>query len=409
MKLLRQYQGLRKEVYVLVFGRVISSMGALVWPLLTLILSNKLHLSASEIATYLLINNLVAIPVALISGRLADCYNKKYLILACNAVSASSFLICGFMEPSLIMVAFLLLGSIFAGAQWPAYDALLADLTKSKDRQRAYSLNYLGANLGMMLAPAIGGVLFKDYLNLVFIISALATVLASILIIFMVKNIKREKEELGNNNYEVERDDLSTFGLLSQNKILIGVIAVFAISQFIYNTYNYLIPLDLGSYYGADGASVFGLLVSLNCFLVVFVTPILTQLTSKVKDFDRLILGELSVFLAFVIFAFNFGDKLFYYTGTIVLTMGEIFSSLGRSPYITKRIPASHRGRVTSITMIVSNIASAIGLQVIGVIIDASSIRYALILVSIVSTIVLIFYGILRYFDRKKYALLYGE
>ena len=37
MKFIQQYKNLSKEIYILFFGRVVTSMGSLIWPLLTLI------------------------------------------------------------------------------------------------------------------------------------------------------------------------------------------------------------------------------------------------------------------------------------------------------------------------------------------------------------------------------------
>ena len=44
----------------------------------------------------------------------------------------------------------------------PAYDALLADLTNPDNRKGAYSLVYMGWNLGFAIGPAIAGMLFQD-------------------------------------------------------------------------------------------------------------------------------------------------------------------------------------------------------------------------------------------------------
>lgn len=49
------YLGLPKEIYVLSFGRIMTSMGALIWPLLTLIMSNKLGMSAKDIGLYMMV------------------------------------------------------------------------------------------------------------------------------------------------------------------------------------------------------------------------------------------------------------------------------------------------------------------------------------------------------------------
>lgn len=53
-KIFKQYKGLRRELYVLFFGRIVTSLGAMIQPLLTLILSSKLHFDAASIALLLL-------------------------------------------------------------------------------------------------------------------------------------------------------------------------------------------------------------------------------------------------------------------------------------------------------------------------------------------------------------------
>ena len=42
-----QYGGLRRELYVLFWGKAATNMGAMIWPMLTLILSNKLKAGGS--------------------------------------------------------------------------------------------------------------------------------------------------------------------------------------------------------------------------------------------------------------------------------------------------------------------------------------------------------------------------
>ena len=58
MKYIRQYMGMRKELYVLFWGRVVTNMGALIWPMMTLILKNKLGYSATKIAAILMISRI---------------------------------------------------------------------------------------------------------------------------------------------------------------------------------------------------------------------------------------------------------------------------------------------------------------------------------------------------------------
>ena len=46
MNLISQYKGLRKENYVLCFGRFVTAMGAMVRPMLTMIVSQNLGMTA---------------------------------------------------------------------------------------------------------------------------------------------------------------------------------------------------------------------------------------------------------------------------------------------------------------------------------------------------------------------------
>ena len=83
MKFIQQYKNLSKEIYILFFGRVVTSMGSLIWPLLTLILKNKLGYNATTIATITMAMSILQFPLLLLGGKqqtLAS--SKEYSIYA---------------------------------------------------------------------------------------------------------------------------------------------------------------------------------------------------------------------------------------------------------------------------------------------------------------------------------------
>ena len=61
-KIFRMYGGLKREIYIICFGRLVTSMGGLVWPMLTLILKNKLGFDAEEVALWFLVFGIFQIP-----------------------------------------------------------------------------------------------------------------------------------------------------------------------------------------------------------------------------------------------------------------------------------------------------------------------------------------------------------
>ena len=66
------YGGLRKEVYILCFGRFVTAMGSLVWPMLTLILKSKLGFDAEQVALWFLVFGVLQLPFSLLGGRMTD-------------------------------------------------------------------------------------------------------------------------------------------------------------------------------------------------------------------------------------------------------------------------------------------------------------------------------------------------
>ena len=82
MKYLKQYKNLSKEIYVLFFGRIVTSMGSLIWPIMTLILKNKLGYSATTIATIDMVLAIFQFPIVILGGKLADSVSRKKTVVS---------------------------------------------------------------------------------------------------------------------------------------------------------------------------------------------------------------------------------------------------------------------------------------------------------------------------------------
>ena len=95
MHVFSQYRGLRRENYVLFFGRIVTNMGSMVWPMLTMILNQKLGISAGNIAILTAVFGILMMPATLFGGKLADRLNKKNIIIVGDIVSVVCYILCG--------------------------------------------------------------------------------------------------------------------------------------------------------------------------------------------------------------------------------------------------------------------------------------------------------------------------
>lgn len=407
MGFLKQYMGLRKELYIIFWGRVVTNMGALIWPMMTLILKNKLGYSASQVASIMMILGFVQLPCTLIGGKLADRFSKRNIIIVCDLVTVVSYFICGFLPIDRKMIPLLAIAALFAQMEWPSYDALVADLSSINDRERAYSLNYLGLNLGLVLAPILGGFLFAEHLNLAFLISSIATFSSTILIFFFIKDITPVQEESVSSQYEQAKSDQSIWKILSKNPLLYLFLFCGGLWSLVYSQFNFLLPLNLEQIYAEQGAVLFGTLTSVNAVVVIVGTPLLTKWISGLQDVSRLLIGQLLVLIGFSFFVWAQNLLVFYFVAMVIFTLGEIVQTIGQQPYLTRRIPASHRGRFSSFYTIFAGAFQLSGQQVVGQMADTLPMSRVWFCILCVGAVNLFAYVLLRKGDEKAYPLLY--
>ena len=406
--LFSQYRGLRKELYILFIGRIMTNMGAMIWPMFTLILNQKLGMNATTIAACVIIFGMVNLPVSLIGGKLADKLNKKNIIVVCDLVSIASFIYCAIVPVTITSIAIFALASLFQTIEWPSYDALVADFSTSKDRERAYSLSYLGTNLGLVLSPTIAGILFNNHLNLAFLINGISIALSTALIFSKIKDVHRETDESEASGYEAELDSkVSAFSLIGRNRVILLFILASALANGVYAMYGYLMPLDLGMTYAEQGSVIFGSMSSVNCIVVVTCTALITKVFRKIRECGKMLIGEGLIITGYLLLLLFIRQPWMCFVAITIFTFGEIFNTLSSSPFLTRRIPASHRGRILSVMNVVCGISSS-GIQLlIGSLYDRSGSSAAWTTIIAIGLAEMLIISIMAGFDRKDYPDLY--
>lgn len=382
-QLFTPYKGLPKEIYIIFVARVMNSLGGFVNPLLVLILTQKVGLDTGIAGTYITFISFIAVPGMILGGKLADSFGRKWIICICQGLGASIYIAAGFfISPSMTMVYMIMGASFFFIMCSPAYDAILADLTNPDNRKGAYSLIYMGWNLGFAIGPAIAGLLFKDYLSLIFLIDGICTLLATTLIVIFIKESKSaavEPERILERTVEG-----SIFKVLLSRPLLIMFALILLCIEFAYTQWSFSIPLHLGELFGDVGASYFGILASFNGILVIVFTPFLTKITQKARPIRVIAGGALCYALAFGMLAFTMILPLFYLS-IFIMTVGEILIAINASTFMANMTPASHRGRMSSILPLVIGTGNAVSPMVMGNYISANSIASAWIMIGTLS------------------------
>jgi len=92
------------------------------------------------------------------------------------------------LPPAAFIVIRMLQGCA-AGAYWPAANGLVADVTEPKERGQAFGMMQSTQVAGMIVGPAAGGFIALFNLNVVFVVAAVAAIVAT-LALWTLRNVR---------------------------------------------------------------------------------------------------------------------------------------------------------------------------------------------------------------------------
>ena len=175
----------------------------------------------------------------------------------------------------------------------------------------------------------------------------------------------------------------------------------------VYSEFNYLLPLHMEDLFAAKGATLFGLLTSTNAIVVVIGTPLITTFLGKIIDVRKFLIGEVLIVTGLVSFTFSGRVIPLYFVLMTVFTLGEIFCTIASAPYMTRRVPSTHWGRISSTINIFCMAFTSLGNIAIGNTVDAFGFRRAWMIVAMVGAVAISLLVILNAADRRSFPLLY--
>ena len=367
MKYFRPYLELSRTVYILFFARIINSIGSFVYPLLAILLTLKLGFSedaAGRITTIAIATGGIGL---LLGGRLSDRLGRKKILVTGSFLGAACFTVCAFLGTSHMIPYFLIAGNFFSLMQYPAVNAMLIDKTDKKTRQNAFSLLYLGTNIGIAVGPLMAGFLINDYLFLFFMIDAATTIISLIPILLWVKDtLPTEEEKESVPEDDSERAEIGNiFKVLLRRPVLIAFIFISIIYSMVYAQYSFGVPLFADHVFGLYGPRYYGIIMTVNAVLVVVFTIFIVSFTARIRPLINISIAGILLALGFGMLYFSEALYLFLIS-TFLWTMGEILFTVNTSVFVANNSPISHRARFNSVVFFVSQSGFALAPLITG-------------------------------------------
>lgn len=369
---LEGYKVLPKSIYILFVVRVVNSLGTLIFPFLTLFLTDKLLLNEKTAGFYVTLASIAFAPGSIIGGKLSDQIGRKKTYIVFQSAAGLCIGMCIFLKNSLLIPWILIFAALFIAGAQPANSAMVADITQESNRKIGFSLIFLGNNFGIGLGGLLAGLLFQKHTALLFVICTIAMIVTNILLALFVKETMPEYSEEDklkySENYEVDKKE-SFLKILMQKPVLLAFCIVCVLFSLIYSQYNFSIPLQTKLLFGPKGAWVFGSVIMItNTLTILLLTLFVTAFSAKRKTLTNMI-------LAGAFFAVGFGmigmikSIFMLIISTVLWSIGEILYTTNSVVYIADNAPLSHRGRFNSFYTTISGSGYAIGPAVMGMVI----------------------------------------
>lgn len=367
------YRSLDKHIHILFFARIINRFGDFVQMLLVLILTVSIGMEEHLAGLFTTMTVLATIFGQLVGGFVADKYPRKYVMVACQMSVAILYVASGLIiETSPMLVAyFILISSPFRGATWPVSHALIADYSHGEmERARAFSLLYLGSNIGVAVGPLVAAFLFSRNLTLLFLISAATLVASATLLGSLLPKYPSSQETLATNIESAFSGSL--WRLFFSNRMLVLYVVSFTLYNLIYVQHAFALPLQMHELFGTQrGTEGYGWLMTVNAVTVLLMTAIVTRATIYMSRSMNMALGSLFYVLGFGLYAIC--SSLFAFLGaTFIWTIGEILLATNGNVFVNQHAPSTHRGRFNSIVSVIVGIGSALGPYVGGLVLSVA-------------------------------------
>ena len=366
----RVYSHLPNEMYTLFIARFINCVGGFIMPLLTLILTVKIGMSPAQAGLFATLSMVLQAPFVILGGKLTDRIGSKKTILISVVLSASVYFYCALQKPNVTLAILLIIAANLQAIAYPAYNTIVAEFTPREHVKRAYSLSYLGLNLGYAVGPMLGTFLFTNHLPLLFVLDALTTLFAGLTILLFIHNRNRLCEQQEHQEEQAVQNRSALHFFLHNLPLIVFSLCMLLFSLN-YAQWYYLLPMQTAYLFGDAGVKMFGLLVTINALIVTLFTPMLTAITHRHRPIRIVALGGICYAVSSLLFAVN-GPLIYFYISIVILTMGEIVITIHANSFLAERTPVSLLGRVNSYYSLVTGSGNALGPLIAGYILTAT-------------------------------------
>jgi MFS family permease len=346
-----------RQVWGLFGAMIVGVMGSsLVMTFMSIYMYESLGMSMTQVGIADFITTIVGAGAAYAGGAACDAYGRKKVLITGLSLQVLSYLLISLAIDTRVAIPLFILALAFNSFNGSLYrsipEVMVADVVKAADRVEAYGLLRIGANLGWVVGPVLGGafLLFTTYGNL-FYFTALTTFVYLLIAIFVLRDTKPETA--------AEKFRLKDIAVIAGDRPFLIFCLIMLCMTIPYQQMYTLFSVYASSYVGLDKFWI-GALFALSGLMVALLQYSISMRVSRYRMTSALAVSA-------VVFAFGFGllslstAFIIPFIAMAVITLGEMIWSPASSTMQANLSPENMRGRYFGFNGLTSSIGWAVG------------------------------------------------
>ncbi|RDI48683.1 MFS transporter [Aquicella lusitana] len=340
--------------WVVLSATLMNQIGNMGIVFLVLYLNQHLGFSLSQASIAFAVFSGSMLVAGMVSGGLIDQSGALRVMIGALCANGLTLLLFPLTHTySAILFMCLIWGTLY-GLYRPASQTFVSQLSAPGIHKLTFSLYRLTINLGMSIGPALGGYLAYHSFAAIYVANGFANLLASLILIAGLAHSgwldkhAAARQKLSLNIRWLKYDPLLRL-------FVIGMIPVSMVFFQHESTLAVFLKRDLGF-----SLSFYGLLFTLNTFIIVFCELPLNVATMNWPYRINFLLGSLLITAGFA--GLYFATREWHIILlTVIWTAGEMILYPAASSYIADIAPSAHRGSYMSLYSTCSNLGILLG------------------------------------------------
>jgi MFS family permease len=338
------YRSLPAGVYWLALAKFLMMGGNFVYQFLALFLTKKVGITEEAAGLLFAASTAVSYLASIVGGFCADHFGRRRVFFISLLANATLFLIVPVLPSALVgaIVAVVSIGVISAAE--PAINSLLSDCTAPEQRKAAFSLVYMGANLGLAVGPLAGGFLFTANPKYIFLADGLVTLVAALTVLGMPSTYVARRDR-----QPARGEPVPGFVAAIRNNPRVPLFCLlFVAHAFVYSQTTFSFPLLLDKRFGESGPLLYGAFMTGNGIAVIVLTPILITLTRHASALRCVAAGIALYAAGFGLYGVA-GSLWFLVLSVGIWSAGEILATTNAKVFVASQSAPAHRGRFNTL------------------------------------------------------------